>query len=142
MLLFQGSVWKDGAFWLAEVPMLNAVTQGRTKKQAYEMIVDLIETMVDQPGFRVVLFPGKGNVFEIGSDNTEELVALLLQRKRQFSGLTLADAAKRLEQSSRNAYARYEQGKAVPTLSKLTKLLAAVDPEHDLVLTRSNNSKS
>jgi transcriptional regulator with XRE-family HTH domain len=38
----------------------------------------------------------------------------------------LAEVSKRLGQTSRNAYARYEQGKAVPTLDKLQQLLSVV----------------
>ena len=40
---FQGKVYKDGKFWLAEIPMLDAMTQGYTKKEACVMVKDLIE---------------------------------------------------------------------------------------------------
>jgi hypothetical protein len=139
MLRFEGQLLKDGKFWLAEIPMLGAMTQGRTKKQAYTMIADLIETMVNRDNFAARVYPGKKCALEVGSDNVEALVALLLQRQRQMAGLTLADAAARLSQSSRNAYARYEQGKASPTLEKLTELMAAVDPDHDLVLSQNHH---
>ena len=139
MLRFKGRIWKEGRFWLVEVPMLSAMTQGRTRKEAFEMIVDLLETMVNRSDFHATCIPGKGGDLEVGSDNVEALVALILQRRRQASGLSLASAAERLNQASRNAYARYEQGQAVPSLTKLLSLLSAVDPEHDIVLTRSPN---
>ena len=60
-------------------------------------------------------------------------LALLLRRQRERQGLTLAEAAERLGQSSRNAYARYEQGKAMPTLEKLEQLLQAVAPDQRIV---------
>ena len=65
------------------------------------------------------------------------LTAFLLRRARLRAGLTLAEAAKRLGAKSLNAYARYEQGRAVPTVVKLSKLLAAVAPARDFVISES-----
>jgi len=98
------------------------------------MIGDLVETMVDKKGFTAEVHAIKDDRFEAGSEDVKALVALLLQRKRELSGLSLAEAAERLGISSRNAYARYEQGKAVPTVEKLCQLLHAVSPEEDLVI--------
>ena len=130
---FEGRLWKDGRHWLVEVPALNAMTQGRTKAEAYEMIQDLVETMADRPGFEVAVHPLSGDRFEIGANEVRTLVALLLKRQRERSGMTLAEAAERLHQRSRNAYARYEQGRAVPTVEKLEELLGAVAPDQEIV---------
>ena len=51
------------------------------------------------------------------------MVSLLLQRKRELSGLSLAQVASRLGMKSRNTYARYEQGHSVPSVEKLNELL-------------------
>ena len=134
MMRFCGRIHKDGSYWLAEIPTLEYTTQGRTKKEALEMIGDLIETMVDKKGFTAEVSAARSDRFEVGSDDVKTLVALLLQRKRELSGLSLAEAAERLGISSRNAYARYEQGKAAPTMEKLCQLLHAVSPEDDLVI--------
>ena len=48
--------------------------------------------------------------------------------------LTLSEAAERLGAKSRNAYARYEQGRCVPTVEKLDELLRAVAPNRDIVV--------
>ena len=45
---FSGKVFKDGKFWLAEIPILDAMTQGHTKKEAFEMAVDMIKSMVNK----------------------------------------------------------------------------------------------
>jgi DNA-binding XRE family transcriptional regulator len=134
MMRFCGRVYKNGNYWLAEIPTLEYMTQGRTRKKALEMIGDLVETMVDKKGFVAGVYATRGDCFEVGSDDVKALVALLLQRKRELSGLSLAEAAERLGISSRNAYARYEQGKAAPTMEKLCQLLHAVSPEEDLVI--------
>jgi hypothetical protein len=134
---YQGRVYKDGTFWLAEIPVLDLMTQGKTRKEAYAMAVDMVETMVDRPGFQVTLYPGKNNTFEIGSSDTRPMVSLLLQRKREQSGLSLSQVADRLGSTSRNAYARYERGTSTPTVEKLNELLHAVAPNTDLVISTS-----
>lgn len=60
-----GRVYKDGRFWLAEVPLLDAMTQGRTRKEALAMVTDLLETLADSPGFTVQVHPGKQGEFEV-----------------------------------------------------------------------------
>jgi transcriptional regulator with XRE-family HTH domain len=65
------------------------------------------------------------------------MISLLLRRQRQKSGLSLKQAAERLGAKSRNAYARYEQGVAVPTVAKLDELLKAIAPDRDIVVRQS-----
>ena len=130
---FEGRVWKDGEHWLIEVPALHAMTQGYTREDAFEMIKDLIETMAAKPEFEVTVYPLSSDQLEIGANDVKVLVALLLRRQRERQGLTLAEAAERLQQKSRNAYARYEQGQAVPTIEKLEELLKAITPDQKLI---------
>ena len=129
----EGRIWKDGKHWLVEVPALNAMTQGSTKRDGYRMLKDLVETMVDVVGFEARVYPKSEDRLELGSNDVRLLVALLLRRQREKRGITLAEAARRLDQKSRNAYARYEQGRAVPTVEKLEELLKAIAPDEDFV---------
>jgi hypothetical protein len=131
---FQGKLYKEGKLWLAEVPIFAAMTQGRTRQQAFAMISDWFETLVDRPGFFVTVHEGKKGAFQVSGSDTRAMVCLLLQRQRQLNGLSLAAAAERLGAKSRNAYARYEQGTSVPTVEKLDKLLQAVSGGRDFVL--------
>jgi hypothetical protein len=132
-----GRVYKDGKFWLAEVPILDAMTQGHTRKEALAMVADLLETLANRPGFSVQVHLGKHEEFEVSATDIRGLLSLLLRRQRERSGLSLAEAAARLGAKSRNAYARYERGTSVPTLDKLTELLQAVAPGQDFVLQQS-----
>jgi predicted transcriptional regulator len=134
---FSGKIYKDGKFWLAEIPILEAMTQGHTRKEALEMVSDMVETMANKKGFKAEVVLGSGGTFEVGSADLKALISLLLQRKRELSNLSLAQAAERLGASSRNAYARYEQGRSVPTVVKLNELLNAVCPNTDLVISES-----
>ena len=43
---FEGKVIRDGRFWLAEIPLLDAITQGKTRAEALAMIADWLETMI------------------------------------------------------------------------------------------------
>ena len=134
---FSGKIYKDGRFWLAEIPILDVMTQGHTRKEALEMAADMVETMANKEGFRVKVALVSGNEFEVGPTDHNSLISLLLRRKRELSGLSLSQAAKRLGASSRNAYARYEQGRSNPTIDKLNELLYAVCPDADFVIKES-----
>ena len=117
--------------------MLDAMTQGHTRKEALAMVADLLETLANRPDFSVQIHPGKHEAFEVSAADTRGLMSLILRRQRERSGLSLAEAAVRLGAKSRNAYARYERGTSVPTLDKLTELLQAVAPGQDFVLQQS-----
>ncbi|MEW6296569.1 MAG: helix-turn-helix transcriptional regulator [Thermodesulfobacteriota bacterium] len=130
---FQGKLYKDGKFWLAEVPIFAALTQGRTRKEALAMIADWFEALVNRPSFSVTVHEGKKGEFEISASDTKAMVCLLLQRQRQLNRLSLA-AAERLGAKSRDTYARYERGSSVPTVEKLDELLRAVSGGRDFVL--------
>jgi len=104
------------------------------------MIADAIESLVNKKGFKVDVFSGKGEYFEIGSPDLSTLTAFLLRRQRMKQGLTLAEVAKRLGAKSHNTYARYEQGKSIPTIEKFSKLLSALSPDNDFVLVESQSN--
>ncbi len=134
---FYGTVYKDGKFWLAEVPLLDAMTQGHTRKEAFVMVKDLLDTLVDCPGFSVTVHPGKHGDFEVSSNDPRGMISLFLRRQRERSGISLSEAAERMGAKSRNAYARYERGTSMPSLEKLAKLYQAVAPGKDIVLHHS-----
>ena len=137
---FTGKIYKDGKFWLAEIPILDLMTQGHTKGEAYEMVIDMLESLINKKDFKAEVFKKSKDTFEISSSEPKYMISLLLQRKREISGLSLAQVADRLGASSRNTYARYEQGKSVPTVEKLNDLLHAVSPQSDIVIEESTIS--
>ena len=132
-----GKIFKDGKFWLIEVPILDVMTQGHTRKEAFEMIADAIVTLVDKEGFKINVYQGKSDNFIIDSNNEATLTAFLLKQHRQKHGVTLQEAAKRLGVNSVNAYARYEKGTSVPTISKFADLWRAISPDTDFILCES-----
>jgi len=101
------------------------------------MVADMLESMVNKDGFKVQVYKGSKNDFEVSSLEPRHMVSLLLQRKREISALSLAQVAHRLGTKSRNTYARYEQGRSVPSVEKLNELLHAVCPKTDIVINES-----
>jgi hypothetical protein len=114
------------------------MTQGRTRKEALDMVKDWFLTVADRKGFSVQTHGGHADEFEVSADDARTMISLLLQRQRQKSWLSLAQAAERLGAKSRNAYARYEQGVSVPTVEKLDELLRAIAPDREIVVRQSD----
>lgn len=137
---FAGRVFKAGRHWAVEVPILGVVTQGKSRRDAFAMIADAIQALANREGFRVEVFPGAGEYFEVGSRDVATLTALLLRRQRVRHGLTLAEAARKLGARSLNSYARYEQGRSVPSIARLNQLLAAVTGS-EFVLAESRDTR-
>jgi len=101
------------------------------------MMSDWFETMLGSESGSVRAMAAGRADFEVIGGDAAAMISLLLRRQRQKSGLSLADAAARLGASSRNAYARYEQGRTVPTVAKLDELLKAIAPDRDLLVGQS-----
>ncbi len=121
--MFNGKTWKKGKLWLIEIPALDIVTQGKSKKNALFMVKDAIEELVDEKHFQIKITPSGDNEFIIWANDTAPLVALMLKRQRLKNGLSLSDMQKRLHTKSRNAYAQYEQGRSVPSVQKFLEFL-------------------
>lgn len=131
---FRGKLQRDGRYWLAEVRVFDAMTQGRTRAEALDMIVDWFASMAGRSRRAVRVVNVRGADFEIAAIGTRPMISLLLRRQRQKSGLSLSAVAERLGAKSRNAYARYEQGATVPTVEKLAELLHAIAPDCEILV--------
>jgi predicted RNase H-like HicB family nuclease len=131
---FAGRLFRDGRWWLAEISLLDALTQGRTRREALNMVKDWLETAVNRDDFQAIVHERGRNEFEVSGSDATSMIALLLRRRRAASGASLRDMAIRLGATSRNAYARYERGEAAPSLEKLDALLKATAPGGDFVI--------
>ena len=133
---FRGHMVREGSWWAVFVPVLGVATQGRTRLDGYRMAADAIETMINKE-IEVTIHPGPENTFELSAAEPAPLIAFMLRRLRRQEGLTLKEVAQRLGARSHNAYARYEQGRAMPSLEMLSRLVSAVLPDEDIVLSLS-----
>lgn len=134
---FEGRVWKDAdsSWWLVEISFLDVMTQGKTRKDALEMIKDAVmELLKDsygdvlQPNFALTVNLYDNGIIGMGASDEKLLFALGLKSQRLRSGSTIRDVAKRLKSSSPNAYARYERAKVRPSIEKYAELMHAANP--------------
>lgn len=133
----EGKVWKDpeSSWWFIEISFLDVMTQGKTRKNALEMIEDAVmELLKDSYGdrlvkqFRLTVSLYEEGVIGMGASDENLLFALGLKRQRLRSGSTIRDVSKRLKSKSPNAYARYENAQARPSFEKYAQLLHAANP--------------
>jgi predicted RNase H-like HicB family nuclease len=95
----EGKIWKDGKFWLIEIPALDAMTQGKTRKEALEMAEDLVFEMTKSyykdevsKGFVVTIVDYKKDVIGVTASDNRLFLALSLRRQREKSGSTVREA--------------------------------------------------
>jgi len=136
-MILEGTLTKDGKLWMSDIPFLDLQSQGKTRKEASKMASSAIKDLIDKRGFKTKAIVMKGNKFGIKVDDIKPVIALFLQRMRMTEGLTLDDMRKRLRNSSNNAYAQYEQGRALPSIELLNKFVSAMTRKHDLDLSFS-----
>ena len=135
----EGKIWKSGTTWLVEIPALDAMTQGKTRKEVVAMATDLVLEMAEtyfkvKKGFKVAVIDYKKNVIGITASDNKVLLALSLRRQREKSGSTVREVSERLGSKSPNAYGQYERGKTNIPLDKYEKLLMAASPLEKLRL--------
>lgn len=133
-MYFTGKLWKDEKHWLISVPALDVMTQSKTRRGAFKMLKDAVELLVNKKGFHVHIYPLEHNAFIVDGQPDKEWVALMLKRQRVKNNMTLDTLAKRLKIKSINAYAQYEQGKSLPSLSKIQEFLSAMNAKIVLAL--------
>jgi hypothetical protein len=136
-VIFEGKVVapaRGERFWEVKIPQLGVFTQGKSESDAYAMAADALETLIDEKSFRVNVVPTSGGRFLVRATDSRPLIARWLYRLRVDSGLSLREAAARMGASSSEAWARYESGRASPTMDKLSELVQAVEPDADFVL--------
>jgi predicted RNase H-like HicB family nuclease len=137
----EGKIWKDGKFWLVEVPALDAITQGKTRKEVLAMAKDLVfemtrsyfEDEIDKD-FSITVIDYKKNIIGVTASDNRLFLALSLRRQREKSGSTVREASERLGSKSPNAYAQYERGKTSISVDKYEELLTAANPSERLRL--------
>ena len=88
---FEGKVVRDGRWWLAEIPLLDAMTQGRTRSEALAMIGDWLETIVNRKDFHATVTPRASAEFDVAGSDAAAMTAVLLRRRREASEASLRE---------------------------------------------------
>lgn len=134
---------QEGIWWSADCDLAGVHTQGRSKADAKAQLVAAFVDLFDDPSCKVTITDQEeaGDVL-IETNKPGALLALVLRYQRGAHQLSLADVAERIGASSRNAYARYEQGAAMPKLDTVLQLIAAVAPEFTLAFVPRGKTKA
>lgn len=136
----EGKIWKDGKFWLVEVPAIEVMTQGKSQKEALQMIEDAIEGLMncyfpnEAKDFKITAKDYKKGIIGVSSSNNSLMLAFSLRRQRELSKSTVREVSERLGSNSPNAYAKYEKGGVRISLDQYERLLYAVNPKRPLRL--------
>lgn len=128
----EGTISKAGKFWAVHMPLLDAYTQGRTRKEALFMAIDWIASMAD--GLVATAQLTSPTTFLVTCADESAMMALALRQQREAHHLTARQAAANLGQTSPNAYARFERRKSKISLEKFALLLGAVGVQADVVV--------
>ena len=137
---FGGKIFKDGNWWLIEVPSLDLMTQGKTKQEALNMIVDAVVGLAEsyfilEERVDITAIEYEKGIIGLSASNAKILLALSLRRQREKSGVTVRQAAHRIGSKYPNAYAQYEKGSTRMSFEKYDQLLRALDPERRSLFT-------
>lgn len=132
---FPSRAQKSGRYWAAQVPLLLVFTQGKTKKEACEMLKDAIEELVEDSKFSINYSLSNDGHIHISAKDSAKLMGFALRQQRLLKGLSVREVAKRMGFNSPNAYSRYENSKVPnPSLDKFSQLLKAIDNELEPIL--------
>lgn len=134
-MYFTGNLKKDGKFWMVEVPDLDVATQGKTKKEALEMIGDAIEVLVNKDGFKIIVEVTGADTFLISANNPSQLIAIFLKRQREAKNMSVREIAKAMKYSAHGSYAQYETGKSMPGIDFVDRFIKTIRPDSGICLT-------
>ena len=112
---------KSGKFYEVKCETLLAFTQGKTKKEAYEMMGNWVRTMLDDPDFPFEVSPRKEGFF-ISFRDVKAVFGLMLSQLQVHSEKSVDVVVKEAGYKSRNAYHQYKNGKHEMGLSTLQRL--------------------
>ncbi len=120
--------------WHASAFSLGVTGSGATRRSALAKLALGVEELVEyympsRSSFEVTVEDDGESTIFVSANDTTRLIALLLRDQRGQLGMSLAEVAEEAGAKSRNGYAQYEQGKVMPTLSKLQEMLDIVAPE-------------
>lgn len=135
-LKFEGKLSKANKYWAVSVQALDIYTQGKTKKDALDMIREAISLSMGLKKSFIKAQTIGNDRFVLSSRKTKDdkfLMALMLKNQRAKHGLSLREVADRLG-VSKHAYAQYEQGRALPSIAKVEEYIRVMNKNAHVVL--------
>jgi hypothetical protein len=122
----EGTLEKDGKWWVASIPSIGVDTQGTSVGDAHAMVKDAIESLDDDGKVRVRVEEAERGFYVENEGDVGVWLAFVLRRMRELRGMSLEDVRQAIGATSRNAYARYETGAVVPSVEKFDEIIGAL----------------
>lgn len=129
-----GRVWKDGKFWVIHCPALDGSTQGFSKKEALDMMVDWVRSMLSDQNYAVEIEARGKDEFVMSFADPRPVLALMFAQLRASKGKTLQEVAAALGSKNHGSVRQYETGKHDPGISKLVALMSALDFDVEIMV--------
>ena len=141
-MFLEGRVWQDpddAKFWLIEIPILNLMTQGKSKKDAFKMIKDATSLLIkDLPmeisnGFTLKIEEFGEITFGLSCSIPFLLVAIIVRRQREGSGIP----QRRSKKDGKALFYtdKIESGRSSCSMIRFIEILQMYNPKQKLVLT-------
>jgi ribosome-binding protein aMBF1 (putative translation factor) len=122
-MIIHATITKTGKWYAIEIPALGAHTQASTKAEALKMAAAVVRDLVDDQEMPVEVQADKDfQNLSIDAD-AATMLPFILRAQRRRAGLSVRDCAQRMNSKSPTAFARYEAGRAVPSVAKLDELM-------------------
>ena len=125
-----GNYYKEGNFWLCDLPFIQLMDQGRTKKECLSMMKDAIEILINDKDFKCEVIDIGDGKFAIVTSQVKTLAAFVVRRLREAQGFTIREAGALLGMKSHTEYARHESGKVamnMETFNRYVEVLSSKD---------------
>ena len=121
-----GSYYKNGKYWISELPFIQLMDQGYSKKECLQMMKDAILELIDDSEFHCEVTDLGHGKFSVGTSDVKKLAAFVVRRLREAQGLTIREVATMLNMKSHTEYARHESGKVGMNIETFNRYVEAL----------------
>lgn len=121
-----GKYYKDGKFWISEIPFISLMDQGKTKTDSLKLIRSSVEELMNSSELRCQIEDKGNGEFVLSSENVKLLTCFVLRRLREAQGLSIRDVSMMLKQRSHTEYARHESGTTAMTMETFNRYIEAL----------------
>lgn len=121
-----GNYYKDGNFWISEIPFISLMDQGKTKASSLKMIKSAIEELMKESKLKCEIVDIGSGRFVLSSKDVKLLTCFVLKRIREAQGLSMREVATKLGLKSHTEYARHESGLTAMTVETFNRYIEAL----------------
>ncbi len=122
----QGKYYKDGHFWISEIPFISLMDQGKSKSESLRMIKSSVEELMSEVSLKCEIEDLGDGEFVLASEDVKLLTCFVLRRLREAHGLSIRAVGAKLGLKSHTEYARHESGQTAMTMETFNRYIEAL----------------